>query len=236
MPIVENMPDLSHWRTVQEFNITQAALLLSGIDPYDYSSLEDVRNKHHERWKMAWGFSDGIVSAMRRGVLTPVLCVSEVLCWDGNGYVYEQIKPTDRRRDICRDKTIITRDSLFEWIEKEQIDFARRSPLIKNTSQEPPVLSYRTVTNTTPELVNENSPLLLTYGHKSEGLEFVQDAIKELWSTYDEDYPQTAPTKEMVINYLKQRGAGKNMAEAVNLILRPAHLHHVGRRSRKTYR
>lgn len=49
MPIVENMPDLSHWRTVQEFNITQAALLLSGIDPYDYSSLEDVRDKHHER-------------------------------------------------------------------------------------------------------------------------------------------------------------------------------------------
>jgi hypothetical protein len=33
MPVVENLPDLSHWKTVQEFSITQAALLLAGIDP-----------------------------------------------------------------------------------------------------------------------------------------------------------------------------------------------------------
>ncbi|HDL7797763.1 TPA: hypothetical protein PXP53_000696 [Yersinia enterocolitica] len=235
MPIVENMPDLSHWRTVQEFNITQAALLLSGIDPYDYSSLEDVRDKHHERWKMAWGFSDGMVSAMRRGVLTPIVCIGEVMDWRGE-YGYIEIKATDRTHDICKDKTIVTRDSLFEWGKKERIDFARRPRPIKNTSQVQPEISCGIVTDTTSELVNENSPRLLTYGHKSEGLEFVQDAIKELWSTYDEDDPQTAPTKEMVINYLKQRGAGKNMAEAVNLILRPAHLHHVGRRARKTDR
>lgn len=38
MPVVENLPDLSHWKTVQEFSITQAALLLAGIDPYDYAN------------------------------------------------------------------------------------------------------------------------------------------------------------------------------------------------------
>ncbi|MFS3756231.1 hypothetical protein ACK6VR_20150, partial [Escherichia coli] len=44
MPVVENLPDLSHWKTVQEFSITQAALLLAGIDPYDYANgLEGVR-------------------------------------------------------------------------------------------------------------------------------------------------------------------------------------------------
>lgn len=36
MPIVENLPDLSHWKTVQEFSISQAALLLAGIDPFDF--------------------------------------------------------------------------------------------------------------------------------------------------------------------------------------------------------
>ena len=65
MPVVENLPDLSHWKTVQEFSITQAALLLAGIDPYDYANgLEGVRSTRHERWKMAWGISEGIISAM----------------------------------------------------------------------------------------------------------------------------------------------------------------------------
>lgn len=72
MPIVENIPDLSHWRTVQEFSITQAALLLAGIDPYDYPTLEHARDYKHERWKMAWGLANGMVTAIRRGVLTPV--------------------------------------------------------------------------------------------------------------------------------------------------------------------
>ncbi|MEC5783763.1 hypothetical protein QAA37_019905 [Citrobacter freundii] len=50
MPVVENLPDLSHWKTVQEFSITQAALLLAGIDPYDYANgLEGVREGANKR-------------------------------------------------------------------------------------------------------------------------------------------------------------------------------------------
>lgn len=33
MPVVENLPDLSHWKTVQEFSITRAALLLAELTP-----------------------------------------------------------------------------------------------------------------------------------------------------------------------------------------------------------
>ncbi|OMQ22189.1 hypothetical protein [Serratia oryzae] len=240
MPIVEDFPDLSHWRTVQEFSISQAALLLAGIDPYDYDNgLDDVKNNRHIRWKMAWGFSEGIVSAIRRGVLTPVQCFAirwvENDNWNGYWENYE-IKPTDRKHEISKDKTIITRDSLYLWVESERVDFVRKPAPEKITKVHPgwDVSSSSTVVNVMPESVNNNAPLLLKYEHQSEGLEFVQDAIKELWSTYDEDEPQTAPTKKEVIDYLTERGAGKNMAEAVNLVLRPVSLQSIGRRTNKS--
>ncbi|EKH2730788.1 hypothetical protein O7C87_003403 [Salmonella enterica] len=236
MTIVDDIPDLSHWKTAQEFSITQAALLLSGIDPYDYPTLEYVRNKNHERWKRAWGLANGIVTAIRRGLLSPVECITEIENYDNFGNVvgvsYTTIHPTDRTYEICKEKTVITRSSLHEWVRKERVDFVRRVKCVSGWSVDAP----QTVINTTPEPVNNTSPLLLPYEHKSEGLEFVQDAIKELWSTYDEDNPQTAPTKKEVIDYLTERGAGYNMADAVNLILRPYGLKGIGRRAKKSNR
>ncbi|EHL8229105.1 hypothetical protein KE423_002991 [Salmonella enterica] len=236
MTIVDDIPDLSHWKTAQEFSITEAALLLSGIDPYDYPTLEYVRNKNHERWKKAWGLANGIVTAIRRGLLSPVECITEIENYDNFGNVvgvsYTTIHPTDRTYEICKDKTVITRISLHEWVRKERVDFVRRVKYVSGWSVDAP----QTVINATPEPVNNTSPLLLPYEHKSEGLEFVQDAIKELWSTYDEDNPQTAPTKKEVIDYLTERGAGYNMADAVNLILRPYGLKGIGRRAKKSNR
>lgn len=240
MPIIQDLPDLTHWRTVQEFSISQAALLLAGIDPYDYDNgLDDVKNHRHARWKMAWGFSEGIVSAIRRGVLTPVQCFAvrwaEHDQWSGFWEHYE-IKPTDRKHEISKDKTLITRDSLFVWVESERVDFVRK-PIpekIRNINNGWDSDSSSNVIDVVPDPAIEDIPLLPKYEHQSEGLEFVQDAIKELWSTYDEDDPQTAPTKPEVIKYLTERGAGKNMAEAVNLVLRPIHLQGIGRRIRKS--
>lgn len=83
-------------------------------------------------------------------------------------------------------------------------------------------------------LINQNKNS--QYEHHSEGLLYIQDAIKELWSTYDEDEPQTAPTKGEVLEYLDKRGVGKNMAEAVNLILRPMSLQGIGKRPKKSNR
>lgn len=241
MTIVDDIPDLSHWKTVQEFSITQAALLLSGIDPYDYPTLEYVRNKNHKRWKRAWGLANGIVTAIRRGLLSPVECITAIEDYDnfGNlvGVSYMTIQPTDRTYEICEDKTVITRSSLHEWVRKERVDFVRGSTekRVKYVSGWN-VDASQTVINATPEPVNNTPPLLLQYEHKSEGLEFVHDAIKELWSTYDEDNPQTAPTKKEVIDYLIKRGAGHNMADAVNLILRPSGLKGIGRRVKKSNR
>lgn len=47
MPIVENLPDLSHWKTVQEFSISQAALLLAGIDPFDFDEGKELDQVRH---------------------------------------------------------------------------------------------------------------------------------------------------------------------------------------------
>ncbi|WP_241624708.1 hypothetical protein [Rosenbergiella epipactidis] len=239
MPVIEDLPDLTHWRTVQEFSISQAALLLSGIDPYDYDNgLDDVKNHRHPRWKLAWGFSEGIVSAIRRGVLTPVQCFAirwvEHDQWNG-GWDYFEMKPNDRKYEISKDKTLITRDSLFAWVENERVDFVRKPlPEKKSNINKWNSDSPSNVIDIEPEPVTTNIPLLPKYEHKSEGLEFVQDAIKELWSTYDPEDPQTAPTKNEVIDYLKSKGATSNMADAVNLILRPTHLQGIGRRAKKT--
>ena len=141
MPVYENLPDLTHWKTVQEFNIIQAALLLAGIDPFDFdedTALEQVRSLCHERWKLAWGMSAGIISAIRRELLTPILCYSEkyIQDWNGPDYIeYEIIKPTDRSKEISKSKTIITRDSLEAWVRSESIDNAKPLQKIKPVSE-----------------------------------------------------------------------------------------------------
>lgn len=232
MPFVENLPDLSHWKTVQEFSIEQAALLLAGIDPYDYKNgLESVRHELHPRWKLAYGLSEGIITAIRRGVLTPIQCIAEE--WLENGWgehvEYSEMKPNDRTKYVSKSRTIITRDSLFSWVEKENVDYVRKPPAkIYNQVKQPEIV----LPSPPPE--KEITPVyaLPMPEHKSEGLDFVCDAIKQFWSTYDEDDPSTIPTKQEIIDYLKSRGASTNLAAAVDMVLRPFSARSVGRRKK----
>ncbi|END1754203.1 hypothetical protein ABLM42_001117 [Escherichia coli] len=231
MPVVNDFPDLSHWFTVQEFTITQAALLLSGIDPLDYPTLEMVKEEKHERWRMAYGFAYGMVTAIRRGVLTPVW-IEYYPFWDVqvvSGSPRTEIPA--RLKKISMDDTIITRYSLQEWVKNEKVDYVRPSRSISDKEIKPSNQSV--IIDAESRVINSEETVLLTYGHKSEGLEYVEDAIRELWATYDPDNQQTAPTRNDVVEYLKGRGAGQNMAEAVNLILRPTGLQQVGRRKKK---
>ncbi|QWA12767.1 hypothetical protein GTU79_08770 [Sodalis ligni] len=240
MPIVKDV-DLTHWKTVQEFNIEQAALLLAGIDPYDFpGGLIEVRNERHERWKMAWGFSSGLISAIRRGTLTPIICMGELKKWNDWEkefyYEHEVIKQTDRTKEISKTETILTRDSLFFWVESEKVDFVRRSnPKI---AIEREIIDYNFVENSSLD-VNQNSAetpttlLLPEYEHQSEGLEFIKDAIKQFWSTYDPDDKSTAPNRDDVRDYLVSIGATVNLAKAVDEVLRPFELKKGGRRPSK---
>lgn len=233
---INDYPDTTHWKTVQEFTLEQAALLLSGIDPLDMD-LITVRKNNHPRWKHAEGFCLGLKTAIRRGTLTPVICYGEAL--DSFGWVNSVIiRNSDRSHDIDHRKTIITRDSLFDWIKKENIDYfiPRKIKIVNGIDKHS--FEYGLDLNDDEQKLlppdKENKTLLLPhYEHKSEGLEFVDDAIRQFWSTYDENDYTTMPTKQEVENYLISRGASKNLSKAVDLILRPNHLRSTGRRPKR---
>ncbi|MBN6362587.1 hypothetical protein KYI77_11770 [Providencia rettgeri] len=218
---IEDYPNVDHWRTVQEFTIEQASLLLAGIDPMDLT-INEARNKGHARWKNALGYARGMETSIRRGILTAVVCYGEKTIdapWDVEIVI---IRPTDRTYPISIHHTIITRESLYDWAKKERVRFF--API---REKEPSVI---TVINSDELIVEESHiKLLPTFNHKSDGLELVEEAITELWSNYDEKNPDTAPTKKQVIDYLRKRGASINMAEAIDLILRPFDLRKKGR-------
>lgn len=230
---LDRLPNLDHWKPVMEFTAEQAALLLAMIDPFD-ATLDSAKRHRLPRWKHAHAHALGIVSAIRQGLITPVVC---------KGYVWEEVpdgynsmsreralrvvKVTDREAEISPADTIITRASLVGWIASENVNITR--------PQRPAPAAPKLSPAPTPATIEPApKPLTLPYrGHTSEGLEFVDDAIKQLWSTYDEDDPSTAPTQDEVIAYLREKGAGANMANAVNLVLRPARLRRGGKKNNK---
>lgn len=208
-----DFPDLSHWKAVMEFTIDQAALLLAGIDPLETKSAEDAKGQSHPRWKKAAAHSIAIITAIRQGLISPVICYGWKHDWD-HGQILVTIKHTDRGTDICSENTVITRASLLSWVESERVKYETptRKPAVEPRSSEPESVTIEAAPDT----------LALPYrGHKSEGMEFVEEAINQFWATFDEDDPATAPTKEEVTKYLESRGATGRMAQAVDMILRP---------------
>ncbi|SHL26292.1 hypothetical protein [Halomonas caseinilytica] len=104
----ETPPDLTHWKTVMEFTVEQAALLVAGIDPFDHN-LRSARASYHSRWKRAHGVALGLVSAIRQGTLPTVVCQAE---GEGFGPAFP-IKHNDRSEEISIQSTTITRASLM---------------------------------------------------------------------------------------------------------------------------
>lgn len=212
---VDDYPDLRPWNYVEEFSLEEAALLLAGIDPFE-TNLEHVKQFNHPRWKNAHGFARALESAVRQGVVTLVQCKS--ITYEGmhnENIVYFDIKQSDRDYPLALNVCTISRAALIGWIERAKIQFIR--PIKKSNPQDAQIIS-QDIVNTVPQ---DQTPLLAYHGHKSDGLDYVDIAIKQLWSTFDPDDPNTAPTKNEVTEYLKSLGATHNMAEAVNLILRP---------------
>lgn len=229
MENVEDLPNLDHWKTVMEFTVEQAALLMAGFDPFDIN-LEAARNRRLPRWKQAHGHALGIVSAIRQGLISPVICRG--LVW-GEGWnnhpeqFMRTVKATDREAEISAAETLITRASLVGWIASENVQITRPPKLL-------PVPPLPTEASEPITIKAKPEPLALQYhGHKSEGLEYVEGAIKQFWYTFDPDDPSTAPVKADVIEYLKEMGATGNVAQAVDLILRPENMRKVGLRNHK---
>jgi len=217
----DDLPNLEHWKTVMEFTVEQASLLMACLDPLD-TNLEYAQRYKVPRWKHAHAYSMGIVSAIRQGLISPVVCRGIFWRPGWNNELeqsIETIKASDREAEISVQETIITRASLVGWISSEKVPIIRSRPRATTITLPSAEVTRSSIIEARPE------PLaLLHYDHKSEGLEFVKEAIRELWSTFDPADVNTAPTKLEVIEYLKGRGASGNVAEAVDLILRPHEL------------
>lgn len=215
---INDYPNLTHWKHVEEFTLEEAALLLAGIDPLE-TSLEQVKQSNHVRWKNAYGYMKALESAIRQGVITLVRCIGcrEVETYNGTETEIKDIKQSDRNYTLSIKLSIVSRSALFGWIERAKIQYIRPTKKIEQLKEVP----------TQEYIANENiNPVMYLpyYGHKSDGLDYVEDAIKQFWSTFDESDPNTAPTRKEIVDYLKSKGATQNMAEAVNLILRPRDL------------
>lgn len=225
----EDLPDLVHWKHVMEFTVEQAALLMAMIDPFDVGSLDEAKTLQVPRWKKAHAHSLAIVSAIRQGVISPVVCCAYFLeegQW-GDWTVYP-MKPSDRTMEISPAHTIITRASLENWITTEEVQITRPRP-----RQVAPATVRQPSAPITIEA--KPDPLALPYhGHTSDGLDYVDDAIKQFWTTVDPEDSTTVPLKKDVVDYLTaKRGASKNIAEAVDRILRPENMRRVHLKNRK---
>ncbi|XFB05877.1 hypothetical protein AAGT13_17615, partial [Azotobacter salinestris] len=111
-----DLPNLDHWRSVMEFTVEQAALLMAMIDPFDIESLAEAKRLRAPRWKKAHAHSLAIVSAIRQGAISPVACCAYVFeegQW--GGWTAVAMKPSDRTLEISPAHTIITRASLVNW-------------------------------------------------------------------------------------------------------------------------
>lgn len=218
---VDDMPDFQHWKPVMEFSIEWASLLMAGIDPADLDSIAVAKAWPHPRWKKAYVNSIAIVSAIRQGLISPVVCRGFIDNWE-HGSTLATTKPTDREAEISIEHTIITRASLVNWISTSDALVVTARPKQQIAKAMQPTDSINII-EAKPE------PLALPYhGHTSDGLDYVDDAIKQFWTTVDPEDPTTVPLKKDVVDYLiTKRGASKNIAEAVDKILRPENMRRV---------
>lgn len=211
MAVVDDLPDLTHWKHVKEFSLNEAAILLAGIDPLD-CDMAAIHRKANKRWKLAVGMLRAIKSSIRQGSLA----VQVAITTDYNGNTYE-CSPTSYENVLNDDLTIVTRAALIGWIDREKIDFVR--PPVKQIKP----TEYHSVVEPKPKL-------LLNTFHRSRGIDLIEIVDKQFYSSYDPENKDTAPRKEEVVNYLNQKhGASKNLASAVDVVMRPDEVKSKGR-------
>lgn len=211
MSVVDDLPDLAHWKHVKEFSLNDAALLLAGFDPLDHD-MQAVQRKAIGRWKLAIGMLRAIKSSIRQGSLAVQVAITH----DYNGNIFE-CSPTSYEHVLDDDLTILTRASLIGWVEREKIDFVRPpSKQLRPTE-------YNPVTESKPRQ-------LLNTHHRSRGIDLIKIVDEQFYSSYDPENKDTAPKKDEVVNYLSQEhGASKNLASAVDVVMRPDEVKSKGR-------
>lgn len=197
-------PDLTHWKTVKLFTLSEASLLTVGIDPLEYSHLSDDPLKDELRINRPINWQHALL-LMRS--LTESICTHEVKSpfinlersddygntWD---FVEEQTKISiDNASEIVLTSTKIHRDELFKWLKK----YGYFEPPQQNTI----TVETQSATYQQSESVQHNNMVLLpepTY--TTPPLEALHGVINEFWVNYDPDKNQPPPKQDVVASWI----------------------------------
>lgn len=196
-------PDLKSWRLIKLVTLSEASLLVSGINPYHYSSLADYNflNELNNRKPTNWEHAHIMLRALLEAICTHEIKSPMIRILDeqyNNGYEFtdEQAKISieDMER-IVFTKTKIHRDELSKWLKK----YGYIEPPQQNTI----IVEAQPVTHKQHESVQHNNIVLLpepTY--TTPALEAVNGVIQEFWADYNPDKNQSTPKQDVVASWI----------------------------------
>lgn len=196
-------PNLMHWRTIKLLSIREASLLIAGIDPNEYTYLnddqlsEELASKKPTNWQYVLMMMRSLVEAICTHELKSP---SVMLCheWLNNGYPqYEEqaklgISEID---DVLYSATKIHRDELSKWLYKNGYLEPQRQNIItieQNYSDQMPVVND--VVLALPEPTYTTPPL-----------EALQGVINEFWINYDPNRNQLPPKQDVVTQWIAEK-------------------------------
>lgn len=196
-------PDLKSWRLIKLVTLSEASLLVSGINPYHYSSLADYNflNELNNRKPTNCEHAHIMLRALLEAICTHEIKSPMIRILDehyNNGYEYtdEQAKiGIEDMERIVFTKTKIHRDELSKWLKK----YGYIEPPRQNTI----IVEAQPVTHKQYESVQHNNIVLLpepTY--ITPALEVVQLVIREFWEKYDPDAGSPPPKQDYVKQWI----------------------------------
>ncbi len=202
------MADFSHWNFVDTFNHIEAEALIAGIDPTEigdsWKKIYPVHRRLEEGFRLAVDSYPGkqppealLSTSIQNGES------AEKCCTDIASAKFH-------RKEINRWLCAVGIPSAYEFRE-----IGKNLPPIKSSL----VMAQRVPKPDSAAIPATSWP----WGyHHTEALGHLEAAALRFWVNYDPADHSTAPTNEMVSDWLqKERGVSKEKAKAIASILRP---------------
>lgn len=197
--MLADLPDLSDWRFVPILSLEQAALLWGGIDPAFIPTLEIAKQQAHP---LQYRRANIALQAFLGGIVLKTLTVYKLFLRDYNGdsFPAEQKSAEFFLDEICAGQTLVMRNVIISWAEREDCltlrqSLARRGGEFggKKDKQEAPP----TIIESKPVLQIEYRPLEPKY--PTPEFEVACEAISEVWNKQEVG---VKPPKEEEIQYI----------------------------------
>ena len=195
-------PDLKSWRLIKLVTLAEASLLVSGINPYQYSNLADYNflDELNSKKPVNWEHVNVMIRALLEAICTHEIKSPMIRILDeqyNNGYEYTDEQARIGIEDMERivfTKTKIHREELSKWLRKYGYFDAPQ----QNT------IPVQQVSHQYPEPVQHNNVILLpepTY--TTPALDALYGVIDEFWKNYDPNNNQPPPKQSTVASWIK---------------------------------